>query len=144
MMNDALVGDRSDSTAWAQLGMMQTRSGDEAAGVASLERAWQEDHFNVRVYNTLELLYRQWIPQQYESARDGVFDIRYPRGEKAVLERYVPRMLAEAWAAMKIHYMIVPRAPAIVDMKAERAHFRRATSRLRNIGLQGVCFGPRV
>ena len=144
MMNDAVVLDPNDSKAWAQLGLMQTRSGDEAAGVTSLERAWQEDHFNVRVYNTLQLLYRQWIPQQYESARDGVFDIRYPKGEKAVLERYVPRMLAEAWAAMKIHYMFVPHAPAIVEMYSERQHFSVRTSGLPNIGIQGVCFGQVV
>ena len=144
MMNDAVVLDPSDSKAWAQLGMMQTRSGDEAAGVASLERAWQKDHFNVRVYNTLQLLYRQWIPQKYESGRDGVFDIRYPKAEKAVLERYVPQMLAEAWAAMKVHYMFVPRAPAIVEMYGEREHFSVRTSGLPNIGIQGVCFGQVV
>src|SRR5260370_4652712 len=65
MMNDAVGVDLSDSKAWAQLGMMQTRSGDEAPGVSSLQRAWHDDPFNVRCYNTLELLYRHVNPPQY-------------------------------------------------------------------------------
>ncbi len=63
MMKDAVALDPKDSKAWAQLGLTQTRAGDEAAGVKSLEEAWKRDTFNVRTYNTLELLYGQWIPQ---------------------------------------------------------------------------------
>ncbi|MCL2447783.1 MAG: hypothetical protein FWD17_02420, partial [Polyangiaceae bacterium] len=141
MMKDAVAIDPADSKAWAQLGIMQTRAGDEAAGIQSLEEAWKGDHFNVRVYNTLELLYGQWIPQQYDAAPEGIFQVRYPKDEKAVLERYVPRMLGRAWGALKIHYMFAPRTPVAVEMYRERQHFSVRTSGLPNIGIQGVCFG---
>jgi predicted Zn-dependent protease len=141
MMKEAVALDPKDSKAWAQLGLTQTRAGDEAAGVQSLESAWKGDHFNVRVYNTLEMLYTRWIPQDYESAQESLFNIRYPKDEKAVLERYVPRMLGEAWGAMKMHYMFTPSAPVAVEMYLDREHFSVRTSGLPNIGIEGVCFG---
>jgi cellulose synthase operon protein C len=141
MMKDAVALDPRDSKAWAQLGLTQTRAGDETDGVQSLEQAWRGDHFNVRVYNTLELLYGRWIPQDYDSGQEGIFRIRYPKDEKAVLERYVPRMLGEAWGAMKMHYMFAPAAPVAIEMYLNREHFSVRTSGLPNIGIEGVCFG---
>jgi Tfp pilus assembly protein PilF len=141
MMQQAVALDPSDGKAWAQLGLMQTRAGDEAAGVSSLEAAWRLDHFNVRVKNTLDL-YRQWIPQQYDTVPNGIFNIRYPKNERAVLERYVPRFLGEAWGAMKIHYMFAPTTPVAVELYSDRRdHFSVRTSGLPNVGIQGVCFG---
>lgn len=141
MMKEATLLDPKDSKAWAQLGLMQTRAGDEADGVKSLEQAWKGDHFNVRVYNTLEMLYGQWIPQQYDAARAGIFDLRYPKDERPLLERYVPHMLGEAWGAMKAHYMFAPATPVAVEMYRQRQHFSVRTSGLPNIGIEGVCFG---
>ncbi|MBV9947717.1 MAG: hypothetical protein JOZ69_12760, partial [Myxococcales bacterium] len=141
MMKEAVALDPRDGQAWAQLGLMQARAGDEATGVKSLEEAWKSDHFNVRVYNTLELLYGQWIPQQYEVQRDAIFRIRYPKDERALLERYVPAMLGEAWATLKTHYMFAPTAPVAIEMYRSREHFSVRTSGLPNIGIEGVCFG---
>jgi tetratricopeptide (TPR) repeat protein len=141
MMKDAVALDPKDNKAWAQLGLTQTRAGNEADGVKSLETAWKGDHFNVRVYNTLEMLYGRWIPQQYDAAQESIFNLRYPKDEKAILERYVPRMLGEAWGAMKIHYMFAPTAPVAVEMYLDREHFSVRTSGLPNIGIEGVCFG---
>jgi cellulose synthase operon protein C len=141
MMKDAVALDPHDSKAWAQLGLTQTRAGDETDGVQALEQGWKGDHFNVRAYNTLELLYGRWIPQSYDSEQEGIFRIRYPKGEKAILERYVPRMLGEAWGAMKMHYMFAPQAPVAIEMYLNREHFSVRTSGLPNIGIEGVCFG---
>ncbi|MDP8998758.1 MAG: hypothetical protein M3O46_01455, partial [Myxococcota bacterium] len=141
MMKEAVALDPHDRKAWAQLGLMETRAGKEADGVKSLEEAWRGDHFNVRVYNTLEMLYGQWIPQQYDDAQEGVFRLRYPKDERALLERYVPRMLGEAWGAMKAHYMFAPTTPVAVEMYRQRQHFSVRTSGLPNIGIEGVCFG---
>jgi predicted Zn-dependent protease len=141
MMKEAVALDPKDNKAWAQLGLTQTRAGDEAEGVKSLETAWKGDHFNVRVYNTLEMLYTRWIPQQYEGAQEGIFNVRYPKDEKAILERYVPRMLGEAWGSMKMHYMFAPTVPVAVEMYLDREHFSVRTSGLPNVGIEGVCFG---
>ncbi len=141
MMKEAVALDPRDNKAWAQLGLTQTRAGDEADGVKSLEMAWKGDHFNVRVYNTLEMLYTRWIPQEYDGAQEGLFRIRYPKDERAILERYVPRMLGEAWGTMKMHYMFAPASPVAVEMYLDREHFSVRTSGLPEIGIEGVCFG---
>jgi tetratricopeptide (TPR) repeat protein len=141
MMKEATLLDPTDHKAWAQLGLMQTRAGNETDGLKSLEEAWKGDHFNVRVYNTLEMLYGRWIPQQYDEAQEGIFKLRYPKDERALLERYVPRMLGEAWGAMKIHYMFAPTTPVAIELYRQRQHFSVRTSGLPNIGIEGVCFG---
>jgi tetratricopeptide (TPR) repeat protein len=141
MMKEAVTLDPRDGKAWAQLGLWQTRSGDEQEGVKSLEHSWALDKFNVRAYNTLQRLYDDWIPKGYESAPAGLFEVRYPKAERPVLERYLPRMLADAWGQMKVHYMFAPSAPVHVEMYGSREHFSVRTSGLPSIGIQGVCFG---
>jgi cellulose synthase operon protein C len=94
MMKEAVALDPKDGKAWAELGMWQTRAGQETDGVASLQEWWKHDHFNVRAFNTLEKLYTQWIPSDYESHTEEIFDVRYPKAERPVLERYVPRCSA--------------------------------------------------
>jgi tetratricopeptide (TPR) repeat protein len=152
MMKSAVALDPSDNKAWAQLGLMQTRAGDEQDGIQSLGNAWdgadlghgrkrRADHFNVRVKNTLQKLYKQWIPADYDSQTESIFEIRYPKAEEAVLQRYVPRMLGEAWGSMKVHYMFAPVTPVHVELYESREHFSVRTSGLPNLGIQGVCFG---
>ena len=141
MMQEAVVVDPNDGKAWAQLGLTQTRGGDEKAGVQSLETSWKFDKFNVRVYNTLEMLYTRWIPRQYQMGSEGVFKIRYPNDERALLERYVPRFLEKAFGSMKARYDFAPTTPVQVELYADRQAFSVRTSGLPNIGIQGVCFG---
>jgi Tfp pilus assembly protein PilF len=141
MMKEAVRIDPGDSRAWAQLGLVETRAGDEAGGVQALEESWKGDHSNVRAYNTLNKLYREWIPAMYASARAGVFEVRYPVAEKAVLERYVPAMLDEAWTSMVTRYGFTPTHPVAVELYSSRQHFSVRTSGLPSIGIDGVCFG---
>lgn len=140
MMKEATKVDPDDGKAWAQLGLTMMRGGDEDKGVEALKRAWTKDKFNVRVFNTLNL-YEQQIPNQYELVKDGVFSVRYAKDERAVMERYVPRMLGEAWASMKARYGFLPTVPVQVELYANREQFSVRTSGLPNIGIQGVCFG---
>jgi tetratricopeptide (TPR) repeat protein len=143
MMKEAVKLDPRDGKAYAELGLTELRNGDEAAGLDALHKAWALDHFNVRVFNTLNL-YEQTIPNDYESAQASVFKIRYPKVEKKVLERYVPGFLAEAWGSMKARYDFVPTTPVAVELYASRDQFSVRTSGLPNIGIQGVCFGQVV
>lgn len=140
MMAEATKVDGDDVKAWANLGLTAMRNGDETRGLDAIKKAWSKDHYNVRVFNTLNL-YEQTIPQRYESADTGRFKIRYPKEEKAVLERYVPRLAGEAWASMKARYGFVPKNPVHLELYEGRQPFSIRTSGLPNIGIQGVCFG---
>jgi len=143
MMEEAVRVDPEDVRAWAILGLTALRNGDETRGLEAIRKAWRKDSYNVRVKNTLDL-YEKRIALEYETAATGAFKVRYPKAEKAVLERYVPRLAGEAWASMKARYGFVPKKPVYLEFYAGREPFSVRTSGLPNTGIQGVCFGPVV
>jgi tetratricopeptide (TPR) repeat protein len=140
MMKEATQLDGEDVKAWAELGLTQMRGGDEEHGLEAIRRAWSKDHFNVRVFNTLNL-YEQHVALEYETITAGPFKLRVPKQEKKVLERYVPRLLEEAFGSMKGRYVFVPTTPVQVELYDSREQFSIRTSGLPNIGIEGVCFG---
>lgn len=140
MMKEAAKIDPDDGRILATLGLTMLRTGDEKGGLETLQRAWSKDKFNIRVFNTLNL-YEKSVPAQYESVRVGPFDFRFPRPEKAMLERYLPTFAGEAVASMKARYGLLPDSPLHIELYGSREHFSVRTSGLPNIGIQGVCFG---
>lgn len=140
MMREAVKLDPADAKAWSDLGMNLIRAGDETNGVSALRRAWEKDHFNVRVFNTLNL-YEKDIATSYETVEGTPFRIRYSKEEKPILSRYVPAMLAEAWASMVKRYGFTPTVPIFIELYATKQQFSIRTSGLPNVGIQGVCFG---
>lgn len=140
MMREALKIDPEDAKAEAQLGLNLIRAGDDASGVKALQSAFDKDGFNVRVYNTLNL-YEKTIPQQYVTVTEGQFTFRYHKEEKAILERYLPGMMRDAWKAMVGYYGFTPTQPVGVELYADRQDFAIRTSGLPGTAIQGVCFG---
>jgi tetratricopeptide (TPR) repeat protein len=140
MMKQAVSLDPKNGKAYAELGLTQLRDGDEVNGLDSLRRAWALDHYNVRVFNTLNL-YEKVIPSEYDSTKENVFSFRYPKAERKVLERYVPKLLTEAWGSMKARYGFVPANPVAIELYASRDQFSVRTSGLPNLEIQGACFG---
>lgn len=140
MMQEAVKLDKSDAKAYAALGLNLIRSGDEKTGLEALEKAWDKDRFNVRVFNTLNL-YEKDIANTYVTLQGQRFNVRYHKEEKAILERYVPRMLDEAWGSMVQRYGFTPKMPVAIELYADPEHFSVRTSGLPNVGIQGVCFG---
>lgn len=140
LMRRAVRIDPEDGKARADLGLNLIRAGQDAAGVVELRRAFEADPFNVRVYNTLEL-YEKIIPRDYAASESGRFRIRYPKGEKALLERYVPQLLERAFDKLVKRYGFTPETPIGVELYQNRAEFAVRTSGLPQTEIQGVCFG---
>ncbi|MCS6899822.1 MAG: tetratricopeptide repeat protein [Myxococcales bacterium] len=141
MMKKASKIDPQEGSFLVNLGLNQIRIGAEAEGIANLNLGFRKDKFNVRAYNTLNL-YERDIPQYYESEKVGTrFLVRYPKDEKKVLERYLPRFLNDAWTDMQKRYGFEPTTPIGVELYGSREHFSVRTSGLPNVGIQGVCFG---
>ena len=141
MMKEATAIDPNDGKAWSTLGLMLMRGGDEKSGKEALEESWKHDRYNVRAFNTLERLYKDWIPTGYVDTESSIFRIRYPKDKKSIFERYISRFAERAWSTMKARYGFVPATPVQLELYAERQHFSVRTSGLPNIGIQGVCFG---
>ncbi len=136
----AIKVDPKDEKAYAQLGLNLIRAGREEEGLKALTQAWDKDPFNVRVFNTLNL-YEKTIANDYTSVDGQTFRVRYLKEEKAILERYVPQLLDEAWASMVQRYGFTPKTPVSIELYAEDEHFSIRTSGLPAVGIQGVCFG---
>lgn len=140
LMREAVNIDHDDAKAHAQLGLNLIRGGDDRGGLHSLRTAFAKDPFNVRVYNTLNL-YEKVIPTAYVDVPSELFRFRYPREERAVLERYVPALMTRAWAKMTEAYDFTPSKPIGIELYAERENFAIRTSGLPHTAIQGVCFG---
>lgn len=140
LMREALRIDAEDSGALAQLGFNLIRAGNESEGVATLNRAFALDPYNVRVYNTLNL-FDTVIPKSYVTVKTPRFVIRFHKDDKAILERYVPKLLDQAYEAMKASYGFEPVTPIGIEIYAERESFAVRTSGLPRSAIQGVCFG---
>jgi tetratricopeptide (TPR) repeat protein len=149
MMKEAVKVDPEDGMAWAQLGLMETRRGDEQDGLLALNKAYSNDKYNIYVYNTLDL-FESNFTKDYDLVDEGPFKIRYLKRTEPVLRRYVAQMLGEAWASMKARYGFVPAQPIQVEVfepaqagkiKDARQQFNVRISGLPGGMLQGVCFG---
>jgi len=140
MMREAVAIDNEDGVAYAELGLNLIRSGDDQGGVAALRRAFAIDPYNVRVFNTLNL-YEKTIAKEYVTVEHPPFRIRYRKDERAILERYVPALLDEAWSKMVQAYGFTPETPIGVELYAERQNFGIRTGGLPETAIQGVCFG---
>jgi tetratricopeptide (TPR) repeat protein len=140
MMTEATRIDPQDMKAFAALGLNKIRLGDEEGGLDALRKSRVKDRFNVRAYNTLNL-YEKTISKDYTTVDGQRFKIRYLKEEKPILERYVPRMLDDAWTSMVKRYGFTPKQPVSIELYADSEHFSVRTSGLPNVGIQGVCFG---
>lgn len=140
LMNAALVIDPGDAAVNAQLGLNLIRNGDDTGGLMALRTAFAQDPYNVRVYNTLNL-YEKTIAREYTSVAGSRFNFRYPKQEKAVLERFVPQLLDTAWERMVNAYEFTPSTPVGIELYSERESFAVRTSGLPHTAIQGVCFG---
>src|SRR5690606_6830245 len=98
---------------------------------------------NVRVLNTLNL-YEKTIPEDYVESRKGPFQLRFPKTEALLLDRYVPTLLAEAHQTMVARYGYVPPPPIGIEIYESRDQFAVRTSGLPQTAIAGVCFGHKL
>jgi tetratricopeptide (TPR) repeat protein len=140
LLRKAVQVDGAEPAAHAGLGINLIRIGDDVAGRGELQRAFDLDPFDIRVFNTLNL-FEKIVDKDYVTEEKGPFRFRYPRAEQAILSRYVPELMTQAWQHMVATYGLTPDTPQGVELYAEREHFAVRTSGLPNTGISGVCFG---
>jgi tetratricopeptide (TPR) repeat protein len=142
LMTEAIAVDPEDAKAHAMLGLGLLRTGDERAGLAALRAAWGRDKFHVQVFNTLNLF--DSIPAKYDTVDGHPFRIRYPKEDRAILERYVPRMLDEAWTSMAKRWGFTPRTPLQIELYKDEQSVAVRASGFPSPALSSVTFGRTV
>ncbi|MFH0902534.1 MAG: tetratricopeptide repeat protein [Pseudomonadota bacterium] len=137
---EALGVDPSYHIARAALAIDYLRLGEEKEGLDHLGRAFDQDPFNVRAYNTLKL-FEEIIPRDYETIDLSKLRLRIPRAERSIIERYAVPLLERAMADMSKRYGFTPQTPVTVELFSEAEHYSVRTIGLPNLGALGVCFG---
>ncbi|HHH28042.1 MAG TPA: hypothetical protein ENK57_06820, partial [Polyangiaceae bacterium] len=130
----------NDADAHATLGINLLRLGQEEEGLGALRDAWARDHYNVRVFNLLEL-WDHTITPHYQQVTDGPFVFRMHEDERAVLAPTLSAVLGGAFDDMRRRYGFTPQTPVHIELFSDREHFSVRTVGLPNAGVQGVCFG---
>jgi len=135
----ALEINPNDWGAMSVLGMNLMRMGEEDAGKAALEKAYEGDKFNVWTVNTLTLLdsFEHFV--RFDTPH---FKVKLHEKEVAVLRPYVSELLEKAYDTLTEKYGFKPEGPITFEMYPDHSDFAVRTLGLPGIGgILGVCFG---
>jgi tetratricopeptide (TPR) repeat protein len=136
----ALKLDPEHARALANLGTGYGRLGDDDQARDYLNRAFERDPYDVRVYNQLDFFYDKVIGE-FEWVDAGAARLRVHRTEKAVLARYVPDLLKEAYTWLSAKYAFQPEPPIHVEVFHDTQLFSIRSVGLPRLGAHGICFG---
>lgn len=120
------------------LGTNQLRTGNMAAGQATLDRAFELDPFNVWHKNTLDLLDKL---KTFQTIKKGRFEVVAPAEEAELLALYIMPLLERAFDALAVRYSYTPPTPVRLEFYRYHADFSVRSVGLTGLGALGVSFG---
>lgn len=125
----------------AILGVNLTRNGDEQEGRRVLEKAFEQDPFNVFVFNHLQLWER--LDKDYVEVKRPGIRLRVHKDELKVTTRYLAELVEEARTELGGKYGALPEE-VLIELFPKWADFSTRSVGLPGIPALGVCFGPVV
>ncbi len=132
---------RLDPKRWSALaarGINLLRMGREEEGIADLERAYQNDPYNIWTVNTLRLVDSFEEFQRFETEH---FTVRIHRDEAAVLRPYVEELLERSLATLQERYDHRIPHRVVFEMYPDHEDFAVRTLGLPGLGALGATFG---
>lgn len=130
-----------DERSWSgygELGLNQLRLGKIQEGIASLERSFEGDPYNVWIKNTLDLI--DTFPD-YETTTTDRFEIFIEGSESELLRTYVAKIADEAYERLSEQYQYRAPIPIRLEIYPSHGDFSVRTLGLPGLGALGVCFG---
>jgi len=131
-------------------GMTLVRMGEEEAGYAALEIAFERNPFNVTAFNTLVALDRDFKEGALARRETDHWVVKVARTEDAVLGEHLEEMLERVWREETERFGFEPRGPdetkrkVLFEMFAEHADFSARTAGIPNLGALGATLGQIV
>lgn len=135
----AVLLDRENARAQADLGAHLMRTGDERNARRALDLAFRADPYDTITYNMLGLLDAL---EAFETIREGELVIKLHRDEAGVMREYAPALAREALTALSERWQFTPTGPLLIEIFPVHDDFA-----VRNVGLTGMigalgaCFG---
>ncbi|MEZ4265057.1 MAG: hypothetical protein R3F39_01675 [Myxococcota bacterium] len=136
----AIALDPEHYKAYANLGIGMSRLGDDAQAKVWLEQAFSGDPYDVRTFNILDQFYDGPIAK-YRWVDVGPMRLRVHETEQAVLSRYVPGLMTEAYTHLAKKYGVRPDPPVHVELYPDPQLFAVRSVGLPNLAAHGICFG---
>lgn len=136
----AIALDPEHYKAYANLGIGMSRLGDDEQAKAWLERAFDGDPYDVRTFNLLDQFY-DGIIKRYRWVEVGPMRLRVHESEEAVLARYVPALMTEAYRHLVAKYGMRPEPPVHVELYPDPQLFAVRSVGLPRLAAHGICFG---
>ena len=131
-------------------GMTLVRMGEEEAGYAALEIAFERNPFNVTAFNTLVALDRDFKDGALARRETDHWVVKVARTEDAVLGEHLEEMLERVWREETERFGFEPRGPdeskrkVLFEMFAEHDDFSARTAGIPNLGALGATLGQIV
>jgi cellulose synthase operon protein C len=125
--------------AYSGLGINLLRLGEEHSAKAALEKAYQNDPFNLWTVNSLRLIDSYQNFDRFETAH---FVFKLHKKESRLLENYVPVLAEEAYQTLSAKFKYYPPRPIYLEMFPDHEDFAVRTLGMPGLGALGVCFGP--
>jgi tetratricopeptide (TPR) repeat protein len=135
---EALRLNPRDWRAQSLLGVNLLRLGEEQEGKEALEKAYENDKFDVSTVNTLRLLDSF---NNFDRIDIPNFHVKLHKKESAPLQPYVTELLEKAYKTLSAKYEFTPEGPITFEMYPDHGDFAVRTLGLPGIGALGVCFG---
>lgn len=138
----ALELDAEDYQARALYTLDLMRLGRELEGREELEKAFEQDPYNVQLYNLLQLMDTL---ETFSTVRRGAFVLRLPPTEEPILAEAALDLLDEALVYLEDKYQIDVEKPILIEMFDNHDDFMvRSVGLPGNAGHLGICFGKLV
>jgi tetratricopeptide (TPR) repeat protein len=128
--------------AFVTLGINCLRTGEEERGRKFLERSWENDKFNVWVYNTRLLL--KHMDENYRELKTDRFVFKLPKDDFDLLKMYLVPLLEEAHGKLSAHYKTELPRPIHIEAFSAHKWFSARTVGLEGFAAAGACFGNLV
>ena len=135
----AIEIDPDNARSHAELGMHLLRTGDEPGAREALERAFDDDPFDVVTFNLLKMMDSL---DEFETFERGDVIVRLHPDEAPVLKEYVISLAQQALDDLSARYQMTVTGPILIEVFPKHDDFA-----VRNLGLPGMigalgaCFG---
>jgi tetratricopeptide (TPR) repeat protein len=123
------------------LGLLYMRLGREDEARAILDLAFEDDPFNVRVFNTLKVLDHL---KPYATLKTKHFVVRYDEKHDRVLAHFLAKYLEDIYAELAKEFQYRPEGPYLIEVFNNHTMFSGRVVALPDLHTIGACTGRMV
>jgi tetratricopeptide (TPR) repeat protein len=121
-----------------QLGILYMRLGKEDLAFEVLDLSFKDDPFNVRVYNTLEVLETL---KKYTTLKTQHFILRYDPKNDRLLAHFIAKYLEDIYGELAEQFQYRPKEPILVELFSKHTMFSGRIVALPDLHTVGACTG---